>query len=261
MDEKLIHKYHVNISSSARSRRKLACLANVHYLRHERQFLLLATHGKHSFFEEEGERIQDVRRVGIKFAGHCIRVVQGGWQKKSTPEEVRVRDQKLRVRVTIQRERFLELKALFMEEALSWSVEELGRRFFLVPYEPYAPVRQQLGEVLRAVNKKRKNHGLPTVSKEAIPYERHIVKPFEVREIVNKELEQLSWGGGGGVKTKDENLPDGIGRTVIAAGKALGNPFKEGGPSSGEPREEVLFAAFPSVFQPQGGPEDPGPGE
>ena len=52
VDAKLVTKYGISISRQSRARRKRVGLANVHYLRYERTFVLLATHGHHPFFDE-----------------------------------------------------------------------------------------------------------------------------------------------------------------------------------------------------------------
>jgi hypothetical protein len=46
-------------------------IANIHYLRHDRFFVLLATHGHHPFYDDEAGNIRDARRVPIKFAGYA----------------------------------------------------------------------------------------------------------------------------------------------------------------------------------------------
>src|ERR1051326_1308635 len=88
VDEKLIAKYGLAIGKTARARRKAAGLANVQYLRYRRLFVLLASPGKHAFFEEERQFIRDAREVPIKFAGYAIsyrsghphvRIEQGGY--------------------------------------------------------------------------------------------------------------------------------------------------------------------------------------
>ena len=56
--------------------------------------------------------------------------------------------------------------------------EELGRMFFAVPFEPYAPVRVQLWNLLRWVNKARHAAGLERVPPSVIRTKRAIVKPF-----------------------------------------------------------------------------------
>jgi hypothetical protein len=59
VDGKLMEKYNVAISKWARARRKRQGLANIHYLRHRQFFVLIATKGRHEFFEQEGDAIKD----------------------------------------------------------------------------------------------------------------------------------------------------------------------------------------------------------
>lgn len=179
VDAKLITKYGIDISRQSRARRKQVGIANVHYLRHERFFVLLATYGHHAFFEEEEDNIQDVRRVPIKFAGYSISVKKGGYRRKASPESPAVRDDKWRVRVQIGREPYRDLKAYFLDIALRRTTEQLGRELYNVRHEPYAPVRQQLLNVLRLVNETRKATGLDPVSPKVLRYQRRIVRPFD----------------------------------------------------------------------------------
>jgi len=72
VDCKLIEKYGIDISKWERARRKKAGLANLHYLRHGRNFVLIATHGKHRFFEEEAAVIRDIRRVPFRLGGYSV---------------------------------------------------------------------------------------------------------------------------------------------------------------------------------------------
>ncbi|GMU83788.1 MAG: hypothetical protein AMXMBFR47_36580 [Planctomycetota bacterium] len=72
VDTKLIDRYGIAISKWARCRRKKQGLANMQYLRHDRFFVLLATKGRHEFFERERASIHDVRRKSIRFAGYSI---------------------------------------------------------------------------------------------------------------------------------------------------------------------------------------------
>ncbi len=94
VDDKLLAKYGIGISRQSRARRKLVGIANVHYLRHQRFFVLLATHGHHPFYDEEAENIQDVRRVPIKFVGYSISVKKGGYRRNESPKSPAVRDDK-----------------------------------------------------------------------------------------------------------------------------------------------------------------------
>jgi hypothetical protein len=179
VDAKLLARYGIDISPSARSRRKRAGLANVHYLRLGRDFVLLATHGQSPFFAAEAERVRDVRKVAIKVGGYSLRVVQGGYLRKADEDAPAIEDGKLRVRVQVGRERYLDLKAHFLEVATRLPVGELGAAFYAVPFEPYAPVRVQLWNLLRWVNKARHAAGMERVPATVIRTKRRIVKPFE----------------------------------------------------------------------------------
>src|SRR5271170_4168257 len=53
VDDRIIEKYGIAIGKTARARRKAVGLANLQYLRFGRTFVLLATPGRHPFFEKE----------------------------------------------------------------------------------------------------------------------------------------------------------------------------------------------------------------
>jgi hypothetical protein len=178
VDQKLIRKYGVDRSRQARARRKQAGFANLHYLRFERYWVLLATHGAHDFFELEARNIRDARKVGIQFNGYSIGVKKGGFVRKTQPDEPPVRDGKYRVRVQIAAKRYREMKAYFLEIATHRSVEALGSELYNVPFQPYAPVRQQMLNILRLVNRARKEAGYELIPPSVLRYRRRIVKPF-----------------------------------------------------------------------------------
>lgn len=179
VDQKLIAKYGVAISRQGRVRRKHAGLANLHYLRFDRFWVLLATHGTHEFFEHERKNLRDARKVPIQFSNYSISVKRGGYRRKQDPRWPAVSDARLRVRVQIGREFYMQLKAWFLEIATRRSAEALGRELYKVPFEPYAPVRQQMLNILRLVNRARKAAGLGRVSPKILRFRRRIVKPFE----------------------------------------------------------------------------------
>ena len=77
VDVKLIGKYGIDRSRAARARRKRAGYANLRYLRHDRFFILLATHGQGAFFEQERASIRDIRKVPLQFAGYSISYRRG----------------------------------------------------------------------------------------------------------------------------------------------------------------------------------------
>jgi hypothetical protein len=160
VDEKLIERYHIDLSRFARARRKRAGTANLQYLRDEHFFLLLATHGRHRFFEEEKTSIRDARRVPVKFACYSLGVYGGS------------------VRVAIERGEHQRLKAYFLDLATRRSAEQLEAELGSLPFEPYGPVRSQLLCILRAMNQRRKVAGYQPVSKWCFRFKRNIYRPF-----------------------------------------------------------------------------------
>jgi hypothetical protein len=166
VDRRIIEKYGVSIGKTARSRRKTAGLANIQYLRYRRAFVLLATSGKHSFFEEERTLIRDVREVPIKFGGYAVSYRAG------------------HPHVRIEQRRYLELKAYFGDLATHRSAEKLEAEFRRLPFEPYAPVRGQVFGILREVNRRRQTARFELVSQACLRTRRRILSPFETVEIV-----------------------------------------------------------------------------
>lgn len=180
IDQKIVTKYGIDLSRSARARRKELGQANLHYLRFERFFLILAIHGIHEFHRTEAQFIRNVtRNQPIQFAGYSISMKQGGYLAKESHDTEPVADGKLRVRVQIARARYLELLAYFKDVAVRLTSDELGRELYSVPFEPYAPVRRQMLRILLTVNKTRKAAGLEPLPFSVLRYQRRIVKPFE----------------------------------------------------------------------------------
>ena len=179
VDEKLLAKYGISLSRQSRARRKLVGIANVHYLRYQQFFILLATHGHHPFYDDEGDNVRDARRVPIKFAGYSISVKRGGYKRKLLPSDRAMPDNKWRVRVRIGQDHYRELLAYFLDISRRRSAAEIADDLHHVPYEPYAPVRQQMLTILRLVNQSRKAAGLETVDSKVLRYRRRIVRPFE----------------------------------------------------------------------------------
>lgn len=139
IDDRLVEKYNLNISRSARARRKQAGIAAVQYLRHEQFFVLIATKGKHLFFEEEP--FKDIRHHRLKYGGYSVSH-RGGHAS-----------------VRIEREEYKLLKSYFLDLATRRRIEVLEDEFRCVPYQAFSPVRRQLLDLLSAVNKKRKAAG------------------------------------------------------------------------------------------------------
>jgi hypothetical protein len=165
-DQKILEQYGIAVSKWARARRKREGLANVHYLRYNRVYVIIATHGVHPFFAAEANRLRDIRRHPISFMGYSIgcRRARGGGAYHAS--------------VRIDYDRFAELKSRFEVAAPHLSVEELCSALGRLEFEPYAPVRAQFCGLLRAVNRGRKLAGLELVPREALRLDRSSVRPF-----------------------------------------------------------------------------------
>ncbi|WP_146528338.1 hypothetical protein [Novipirellula artificiosorum] len=172
IDRKLIQKYGIDVSESTRARRKKAGRSNLQYIRHESVFVLMATKGEHRFFEEEANRIRDIRRVPLRYAGYSISYKPGGRKKDGS------RDDKWHAHVAIDREQYLDLRAWFTDRALRESQEKLALAFYQLPLSPYAPVRRQLLMMLREVNRIRKTAGKRQLPCDILPLRRRVVQPF-----------------------------------------------------------------------------------
>jgi hypothetical protein len=193
IDAKLVAKYGIAISRQERARRKQAGRANLHYLRFQRFWVMLATHGQHPWFEEHtrvlidrktGEEkteilFRDARKASILVNGYSLSVRHGHFVKKMNPHEPAIPDSKLRVRVQIARDEYKRLRAYLLSLAVHRSADKLASEFWNVPFEPYAPVRRQLLNLLRLVNQARKEAGYESLSPNVIRYRRRIVRPFE----------------------------------------------------------------------------------
>lgn len=163
VDYRLINKYKIGISKWTRARRKQAGFSNIQYIRHERFFVLLATPGRHPFWESEAKQIRDCRKTPIKYGGYSV-----GYTGRNA-------------RVRIEREQYNLLKAYLTELAPRRSAESLERMIMTLPFEPYAGVYRQLWGLVRAVNAVRKAAGLDLLAPE-LRKMRRLVKPFEPLE-------------------------------------------------------------------------------
>lgn len=165
IDQKLIRKYDCNNSKSTRWRRKKAGKANVRYLRWNDFFVLISTKGEHRFFEEEAD-IKDVRKVPIKVGGYAISFRRDGRPKCKDDHR------QYRVHIRIEDGRYKELAAEFDHFATRMSANALGAKLYEIPFEGYAPIRRQLCQLLRHVNKKRRRSGMSQLPKDCLHFHR-----------------------------------------------------------------------------------------
>lgn len=167
VDSKLMQKYDINISKWARSRRKRLGQANVHYIRFHQFFVLIATKGYHPFYREEAINIRDIRKEPLRFAGYSISYHRGV-------------DRQYHVSVRIHPVQYNMLKDYFLDICIHRSIEQIQHEFRCLHFEPYAPVRRQLLNILRAINRLRRKAGLGPVPVEILRLRRKIVKPFQI---------------------------------------------------------------------------------
>ncbi len=163
-DAKIIERYDIAKSKFTRSRERRKGVAGIQYLRYGRFFVIVATKGKHRFFTDEGKSIRDVRETPIQFAGHSI-----GFSFNHDKGHASVR---------IGRDQFRILRERFSSLALVPFSDALADAFQSLPFEPYAPVRQQFLTLLRAVNRARKTAGLQPIPAKALRLRRRPVLVF-----------------------------------------------------------------------------------
>lgn len=166
VDAKLIDRYGLDISKFVRCRRKREGIAGVQYLRHGHFFALLATHGKHSFFELEGKVVSDIREHPIQCFGYSI----GCYERKKGEWHPSVR---------ISREVYRSIKDEMGVLAIQMSKMELAEKIRALPFAPFAPVRTQFCGLLKYVNQCRKKAGLSPVSSACVRRRRKPVVVFE----------------------------------------------------------------------------------
>lgn len=165
VDRRLIQRYAIAISKWARARRKRQGLANMQYLRHERWFVLLATKGRHGFFERERPVMRDIRRAPIKFGPYSVGCRKG-------------RDGRWHASVRLHPDFYAGLKAHMTDSACRRSAAALAQDLNRLSVECYGPTRRQLLNILRAVNRARGCAGLELVEAMQVELRRRSVRPF-----------------------------------------------------------------------------------
>ncbi len=126
----------------------------------------------------KGDRVRDIRHTPLQIGGYSLTVRRGGFLKRMPGDDEPTVDGKLRVRVQIGRERYRELRAYLLDIYTHRTAEVLAQEFWNVPFEPYAPVRKQLLNLLRLINAERQAAGYEKLPATALRLRRRIVKPF-----------------------------------------------------------------------------------
>lgn len=165
VDTKLIERYGVAISKWARTRRKRSGQACMQYIRLESTFVLMATAGRHTFFELERGMIRDVRKTPIKIGGYSISARRGP-------------DGRLHAHVRVDLETMAELKEKFTYLAAHGSQSRLVNALYELPFEPYAPIKRQYLNLLRMVNRILATRQRKEIPAGVLPLRRRIVLAF-----------------------------------------------------------------------------------
>lgn len=161
IDQKLLDKYEINLSKYQRYRQHQDGLAKIQYLRYQRTFLLLSSHGLHPFFTEEQSVLRDARHSPIHLFGYAITY------------------QNNHALVSLNEKTYRNLKAHFMRLAVHRKVETLEEQFDRLRFELYVPVKRQIFSILQEVNEKRQAAGFDPVPYSALRRKRRIYRPFE----------------------------------------------------------------------------------
>jgi hypothetical protein len=169
IDRDILSRYEVNISRWTRYRRAKRGFASVHYLRFERFYVLIASEGQHLFRDREADKVKDIRETPIRFAGYSIGYKRSRGGNSWHPS------------VRVERNQYRVLKREFLDASLKHSVKALIKAFRSLPFEPYAPVRCQVVNLLRLVNDRRKAARLPLLPVRALRFKRRSVRRFEPR--------------------------------------------------------------------------------
>jgi hypothetical protein len=158
VDRAIIEKYRIAMSKYARHRQRRAGAAAVAYFRHGDFWVMVATTGRHRFFEDNAGAIQNFRRQPLVIGDYSIGIKAG----------------KLHVQLTD--EFYRELRGYLVNQAVHRSAARLAQEFYELPVEPFGPVQRQLRKILREVNAERKTAGMARVPGRAIPCRLRIVR-------------------------------------------------------------------------------------
>lgn len=126
----------------------------------------MATKGEHPFFEQEAD-IKDIRKIPIKVGGYSISFRRDG-RPKSIADH-----QQYRVHVRIDDDHYKEMTAKFDRFSTRMSANGLAAKLYKIPFQGYAPIRRQLCQLLRQVNRKQHRSGLTQLPNEIL----HLNRP------------------------------------------------------------------------------------
>jgi hypothetical protein len=174
VDRHLLELYDIARPRWRRERRRLKGAAGIHYLRHERTFVLMVTKGRHDkFYEDHGRDARDIRVHALKVFGYSIRYTFSKDKKRWS------------VFVRLDKETYRGLKH-HMLTICTWESyrdkERMEREFERLRFDMYGPVFKQVLAVARAVNRERRRRGFRPIDYSCIPHWRRVQKVFSQDE-------------------------------------------------------------------------------
>lgn len=159
VDRKLIAKYQIPLNKDQAYRQRKAGRATARYLRYQRTFVLLSTHGQSVFLQER--QFKDLRREPMKLFGYSIAHRKG------------------KASVRIEAQQFQILEEHFRSIATSIPCEALGREINELTFYRFKPVVKQLLALVRAVNEERAAWGLAPLDRDAVVLAKRPIPVFE----------------------------------------------------------------------------------
>jgi hypothetical protein len=173
VDAKLLAKYDLRLTRRQRAYRKAQGLSNGHYVRFDRNWVLLATSPRFFLEVDRNERPRDLRESPIRAHGYSVSLRRDGSAR--TRGEVR-----RRASVRLDEATTAELRAYFEELSIHRSRERLAAEFWRISseWEAYAPVHRQFRAMLWRANERRREAGFDRVPLSCIRIHRRLPKHF-----------------------------------------------------------------------------------
>ncbi|QEG36074.1 hypothetical protein [Bythopirellula goksoeyrii] len=206
-DRRMIKLYDTAAPKWDTWRRKKQGMARYKYLRFENTWWLFASSGERSLMEERNQ-VHHIRDVPIKFEGYSIRLRQGGFERRSREERIRVnrewdtykeakargkhaakparakRHQRQVASVRIERGALEGLEMEVVKLARKGKRHQVATWFFQLEFSPYRPVYEQQKTILRKVNKVLGARGIEKLPTSIIRWKRENTQAYARIETV-----------------------------------------------------------------------------
>ena len=177
LDTKLIHEWQLDQPYWKREKRRRGEAPSIWYLRYERQYLLIATHGRnsdgdpHRFFKEYDSTLKDIRKNAIYFCGYSVRYPIS----KETGRR--------RICVRLDKPTYEYLRESLCTKAICEQYRDravMESEIASLPYQPYRDVGRQLRIMLKEVNRRRSRYsGFEPARVQCIPQRMRVSRIYE----------------------------------------------------------------------------------